>query len=283
MRIRFTKMHGAGNDFVVIDATGDAFAPSAALLRHLSDRHYGVGCDQILVLDPPTSAELDFNYRIYNADGSESGQCGNGARCLARFVREHQLSDRQRLRVRTQTTDLWLEQLDDGQVRVDMGVPVFDPARIPLQAPQRMQTYSFESTQGHVEFGAVSMGNPHAVIRVGDVENAEVQRFGQAFASSPLFPEGVNVGFAEFLSENALKLRVFERGVGETLACGSGVCAAVAIGRQWGLLNHEVTVQARGGQLCVEWAGDGESIHLRGPAQTVFTGELEWEETKDGG
>jgi len=278
MHLRFTKMHGTGNDFVVIDATRARFAPSPALLRRLTDRRFGVGCDQVLVVEAPSEAGVDFDYRIFNADGSEVGQCGNGSRCLARFVAEQGLSDKPRLRVRTRTSILELQRRDDGQVTVDMGAPRFEPRDIPFKAAERRARYVLDVDGQRIEFGAVSMGNPHLVMEVADVDLAPVGTLGPKLEPHPDFPERVNVGFLQIVSRDRVRLRVFERGAGETLACGSGACAAVAVGQSWGRLDPRVTVQVRGGELIIESSGEKQSVLMTGPAQTVFTGELEWNE-----
>lgn len=282
MHLPFAKMHGLGNDFVVIDATrlpvSRLFrAPPPALLHALADRRYGVGCDQVLVIDPPPDSDADFGYRIFNADGSESGQCANGARCLARYVREHGLSRRKRLRVRTATTTMTLELLADGRVRADMGEPRFEPRDIPLAATPRQTRYRLRLANGEtLVYGAVGFGNPHAVIETKDVERAPVERIGRALQEHPAFPQKVNVGFVQFLSRTRARLRVYERGAGETLACGSGACAAMAVGRLWGRLAARAEMQLRGGRLALEWPGAGESLWMTGPAQTVFEGSFRW-------
>lgn len=276
MKLKFTKMHGAGNDFVVIDATRTPFRPTPALLSHLSDRRFGVGCDQVLVVEPADQADVDFNYRIYNADASESGQCGNGARALARFVRENQLSGNDRIRVRTQTSVLELQHLSGGEVRVNMGAPRLEPAQIPLRAESRQLRYPLSLNGQQLEFTAVSMGNPHAVFAVADVEVAPVQQLGPQVQQQPQFPQSVNVGFLQIQDRGHAALRVYERGAGETLACGSGACAAVVAGRLWGQLDEQVTLRVRGGTLKIEWVGEGQPVYLTGPAETVFTGEITW-------
>ena len=277
MKLQFTKMHGAGNDFVVVDATRAPFAPTPALLRRLTDRRFGIGCDQVLVIEPPSVADVDFDYRIYNADGSESGQCGNGARALARYVRESGLSDRDAIRVRTATSTLALEHTGDGLYRVDMGVPRFEPTEIPVDVATRAQRYALTLDGGTVvEIGAVSMGNPHAVLRVDDVATAPVEQIGRLLQAHPSFPQSVNAGFLQIVDRGRARLRVYERGVGETLACGSGACAAAVIGRAWGLLDARVDVQLSGGMLTIEWQGQDSPVRMTGPAETVFTGEIEW-------
>ena len=278
MNLRFTKMHGAGNDFVVIDATREPFKPTPALLAQLGDRRFGVGCDQILVIDPPAAADVDFNYRIYNSDGSESGQCMNGARCFARYVHDHGLTGKREMRIRTRTSTMELQLLADGQVRLNAGVPRLEPKEIPLLAGKRALYYPLKLDDGTpVEIGAVGMGNPHAVLRVEDVESAPVERYGVALQRHASFPESVNVGFLQIIHGGRVALRVYERGAGETLACGSGACAAVVAGRLWGHLRDSVEVAARGGMLVVEWEGEGQPVWLTGPAATVYTGELQWQ------
>jgi len=277
MKLSFTKMQGTGNDFVVIDATARRFEAPPGLLAHLADRRFGVGCDQILVIEAPSTPDVDFDYRIFNADGSEVGQCGNGSRALARYVVERGLTDKRDLRVRTRTATMRLTIEDGHRVRVDMGVPHLDPAEVPLQAAARADRYEVELPgYGRLSFGAVSMGNPHAVLRVDDVEQTPVEVLGPAVQSCGLFPEGVNVGFLQVDGPDRAALRVFERGSGETLACGSGACAAMVVGRLWGLLDAEATLRMRGGDLRLGWAGEGSSVMLAGPAEFVFDGEMEW-------
>lgn len=278
MHLSFTKMHGTGNDFVVIDATRARFAPTPALLRRLTDRRFGVGCDQVLVVEAPSQPDVDFDYRIFNADGSEVGQCGNGSRCLARFVADQGLSDKARLRVRTRTSILELERRDDGQVTVNMSAPRFEPRDIPFNAPTRQARYVREIDGMRIEFGAVSMGNPHLVMLVEDVDRAPVATLGPRLESHPDFPQRVNVGFLQVVSRERVRLRVYERGAGETLACGSGACAAVALGRLWDRLDARVNVEVRGGELMLEWQGENEPVLMTGPTATVFKGELEWNE-----
>ncbi len=277
MKLQFTKMHGAGNDFVVIDATRVPFRPTPALLQRLTDRRFGVGCDQVLVIEAPSTADVDFDYRIFNADGSEVGQCGNGSRALARYVREQGLSAKSAIRVRTRTSVLELRHAHDSLYTVDMGVPRLQPSEIPLQMPAASLHYALSLDDGRtVEFGAASMGNPHAVIRVDDVDTAAVESLGQALQRSTAFPESVNVGFMQILSRTQVRLRVYERGAGETLACGSGACAAVVVGQRWGELDAGVEVSVRGGTLTIEWQGEGHPVLMTGPAETVYRGEIEW-------
>ncbi|MDE2150530.1 MAG: diaminopimelate epimerase [Gammaproteobacteria bacterium] len=272
----FTKMHGLGNDFVVIDATRETFVPDTDWLRRMADRRRGIGFDQLLVLDPPPSAEVDFGYRIYNADGSEVGQCGNGARCLARFALARGLSSQRRLRLATATTRLEVEVRDDDSVSVILPAPEFEPAAIPLATAVASGRYKVQLPGfGEIEFGAVGLGNPHAVIAVADVGRAPVGELGQKLQlCNELFPEGVNVGFAQFGARDRLRLRVYERGAGETEACGSGACAAFAVGRRWGLLDDCAEVELRGGTLRVCWAGDDQPLTMFGPAETVYQGCL---------
>ncbi len=275
MRLKFTKMHGLGNDFVVLDATRAPLELDRAQLRRIADRHFGVGCDQILQVERPRQADTDFYYRIFNADGGEVGQCGNGARCFVRYVREHGLTDKRKIRVGTQGGVIVLRLEADGQVTVDMGVPEFEPSRIPFVAARRALTYPLEIGGGVVEISVVSMGNPHAVQVVADVDRAPVLTEGAQLEIHPRFPERVNAGYLQIVSRSHIRLRVFERGAGETLACGSGACAAVVSGIQRGLLERRVTVTTRGGDLSILWEGEGTPVEMTGPAVTVFEGELE--------
>jgi diaminopimelate epimerase len=277
MKLPFTKMHGAGNDFVVINALAAAFQPTPALLHRLTDRRFGVGCDQVLVVQQPSSAEVDFDYRIFNADGSEVGQCGNGTRALARFIREQNISSADVLRVATATARMTLRHQPDGQVQVDMGAPKLAAADVPLRMADALR-YSL-NIEGYppFSFGAASMGNPHAVMVVEDVDTTPVHEWGALLqAQHEVFPEGVNVGFLQIVTATEAKLRVFERGSGETLACGSGACAAHVIARRWGLLAESAEIAMRGGTLTLHWAGEGQPVLMTGPAVTVFTGEIEW-------
>ncbi len=275
MRLRFTKMQGAGNDFVVVDATRAPFALDAAAVRSLCDRRFGVGCDQVLVVEAPRTPGTDFYYRIFNADGGEVQQCGNGARCFARFVSDRGLATGREIRVETAAGVIVPRLEADGRVTVDMGVPVLEPARIPFLAPARALTYPLEVAGAVREIGAVSMGNPHAVQVVADTEAAPVASEGPAIESHPRFPERVNAGFMQVLDRHAIRLRVYERGSGETLACGTGACAAVVSGILRGLLDSPVRVDTRGGTLSIAWAGEGSPVFMTGPAETVFEGEIE--------
>jgi len=275
MRLAFTKMHGLGNDFIVFDARGPDEVPSAADLRRLADRRTGIGFDQALVLSPPVRPGTDVHYRIFNADGSEVEQCGNGARCIARLVASR-AATRDRTLVMDSPGGLVSARLRaDGLVSVAMGVPDFDPRSLPFDAQREAATYRIDLPSGPVEFGAVSIGNPHAVIRVRSVQDAPVDTVGPAMENHPRFPRRVNVGFLEIVAPDHVRLRVFERGVGETQACGTGACAAVAVGRRHGPLAEEVRVDVPGGRLIVQWPGPGEPIWLTGPAETAFEGQVE--------
>lgn len=272
MRLPFTKMHGLGNDFMVVDATRTPVPLSTEQIQRMADRHRGVGFDQLLVVDAPPSADVDFGYRIFNADGSEVEQCGNGARCFARFVRQQGLTDKDSIRVATRAGRLQLHVLDEEHVEVDMGVPTFEPAAIPFSAAQRQARYDLEVDGARHSVGAVSLGNPHCVLQVEDCAQAPVAELGARIERHPRFPVRVNVGFMEILDRGAIRLRVFERGAGETQACGSGACAAVAVGRLWGLLNERVAVELPGGRLMISWDGESQAIFLAGPAETVYEG-----------
>jgi len=275
MHLKFTKMHGLGNDFVVIDAVRQQVTLSTAQVRFLADRRFGVGCDQLLLVERPQSAGIDFRYRIFNADGGEVEQCGNGARCFARFVRDQGLTEQDTIAVETAAGTITLYIEADGQVRVNMGVPRFNPADIPFVADTRAHDYRLQADDAEVTIGAVSMGNPHAVLQVADTTTAAVDRLGPQLESHPRFPKRVNVGFMQIVDRGHIRLRVYERGAGETLACGTGACAAAVIGRQWGLLDEEVAVALPGGQLIIRWAGEGEPVWMTGPATRVFEGEIE--------
>ncbi|HTP39736.1 MAG TPA: diaminopimelate epimerase [Steroidobacteraceae bacterium] len=276
MRIEFTKMHGLGNDFIVFDLPPGAALPSAAQWRQLSDRHTGIGFDQALILEPPRRADTDAYYRIVNADGSEVEQCGNGVRCIASLLqhRRNGQAGHGTLKLDSPAGLIEARVLADGRVTVNMGVPDFEPAALPLLHSPRALQYSRTVQGATLQFGAVSMGNPHAVLQVVDVASAEVERIGQALQSHPDFPRSVNVGFLQIVSASELRLRVYERGVGETQACGTGACAAVAVGRQLGLLAPEVQVRLPGGVLGVSWEGEGQPLWMTGPAVTAFQGTV---------
>jgi len=275
MRIAFTKMHALGNDFAVFDAP-DGQAPLAAgQLRSLADRHTGIGFDQALVLEPPRRAATDVFYRIFNADGREVEQCGNGARCIAALLAARGAARSGALMLDSPAGRIEARVHPGGQVSVNMGPVRFDPAALPFEAPREADQYPLEVDGDTVQIGAVSIGNPHAVLTVESAETAPVARLGPALEQHPRFPNRVNVGFMEVRDRTHVRLRVYERGVGETLACGTGACAAVAVGRRWGLLDPEVRVSARGGELAVRWGGPGEPIWLSGPAQFAFQGHID--------
>lgn len=275
MLLKFTKMHGLGNDFVVLDALTQPLVLDARQLRFLADRHFGVGCDQILQVEPPRQPDTDFYYRIFNADGGEVEQCGNGARCFVRYVRDKGLTTKTAIRVGTLGGVIVPRLEADGQVTVDMGVPVFEPAQIPFEAPEQALTYTLDVDKKDIEISALSMGNPHAVQIVADVANAPVASQGPLIEAHPRFPQRVNAGYMQIVNRGHVRLRVYERGAGETLACGTGACAAVVAGVRRGLLDPRVRVTTRGGDLGISWAGAGLSVMMTGPAQTVFAGEIE--------
>ena len=275
MRLKFTKMHGLGNDFVVVDATSGPLNLAPEQRRRLADRHFGIGCDQILQIEPARQADTDFYYRIFNADGNEVEQCGNGARCFVRYVHEHGLTAKQEIRVGTLGGVIVPRLEGDGQVTVNMGVPEFEPSRIPFDAPARARAYELSLDGRQVEISALAVGNPHAVQFVPDVDRATVARDGPLIERHPRFPNGVNAGFAQVVDRRHIRLRVYERAVGETLACGTGACAAGVAARTRGLVDERVTVSTRGGDLGISWAGDGSPVTMTGPAATVFEGEIE--------
>ncbi len=274
MLLKFSKMHGLGNDFAVFDFISQRGYITPELVRRIADRRFGVGCDQVLIVEAPEQPDVDFRYRIFNADGSEVEQCGNGARCFARFVREQRLTNKRRIRVQTLSGVIELHVLPDEQVRVDMGAPIFTPADIPFQAAEQASSYLLDVAGQTVEISAVSMGNPHAVLRVDHVDSAPVANLGPAIEQHTRFPRRVNVGFMEVVDPHHIRLRVYERGSGETLACGTGACAAAVSGIQRGLLVSPVRVSLPGGQLHIEWAGDTSPVLMTGPAATVFRGQI---------
>ncbi|MHB1950411.1 MAG: diaminopimelate epimerase [Acidiferrobacteraceae bacterium] len=276
MNVRFTKMHGLGNDFVVLDGVRQSFALDAPRVRRIADRHRGVGCDQLLVVDPPPRPGVDFGYRIFNADGGEVEQCGNGARCFAHFVHDEGLTSRRELVVATRGGLIELRIEPDGQVTVNMGVPDLDPAAVPFEAAHPEIVYALDVAGQTVDVTVLSLGNPHAVQFVQDVDRAPVGTQGPAVVGHPRFPRGVNAGYAELCGRSRLRVRVYERGAGETLACGTGACAAVAAGRLRGLLDERVRVDLRGGPLEVQWAGPGQSLLMTGPATRVYDGIIDW-------
>lgn len=273
--LQFTKMHGLGNDFVVFDAINQSVQLTPAQIRWIADRHYGVGCDQLLLVDrPAVGSNADFKYRIFNADGSEVAQCGNGARCFARFVRDKHLSGKQQILVDTATRQLLLCFDDDGLITVNMGIPQHSPAQIPLLAQSEAKLYPVTIENQAWQFAAVSMGNPHAVVSVADVAQAPVLSLGAQLESHPYFPERANIGFMQVVDRQQIKLRVFERGAGETSACGSGACAAVVVGIEQGLLDNAVKVELPGGELLIKWQGRDKPVFMTGAAVTVFDGQL---------
>ena len=274
MRLKFTKMQGLGNDFVVIDAVNQSVCLSPAQRRLLADRHFGVGCDQILLVEGAVG-DADFRYRIYNADGGEVEQCGNGARCFVRYVHDRGMTQKNEIRVET-SGGLIIPRLEaNGEVSVNMGMPKFEPQQIPCIAEKRAMTYSIDISGRQVEISAVSLGNPHAVQLVEDVDGAPVITEGALIENHPSFPKRVNAGYMQVVDRTHIRLRVYERGAGETLACGTGACAAVVIGIERGLLQSTVQVNMRGGDLTVRWEGEGQPVWMTGPAVTVFDGEIE--------
>lgn len=274
MHFHFSKMHGLGNDFMVVDCITQNIFFSPDLIRRLADRHTGVGFDQLLVVEAPYDPETDFHYRIFNADGSEVEQCGNGARCFARFVRMKGLTNRYSISVSTKKGKMILNIEDDDQVTVNMGIPEFEPNKIPFKAKQMEKTYILRAEDKTLFCGAVSMGNPHVVTVVDDVVATDVDTLGPLLESHERFPERVNAGFMQVLSRSEVNLRVYERGAGETQACGSGACGAVAVGIIQGLLAETVTVNLPGGSLNISWKGPGNPLYMTGPATHVFDGQL---------
>ncbi len=284
--MKFTKMHGAGNDFVVLDAVRQTLNLTPDLIRRLADRHFGVGADQVLIVEPPENPANDFRYRIFNQDGSEVEQCGNGARCFAQYVVQSGLSDKTKLRVETQAGVITPQLEASGRVVVDMGLPgfteaavQFDAANLNTRQVNKIIFYTIELPealqikQPTVEFSVVSMGNPHAVILVESLAQAPVQKLGKYLEHHPRFAAKINVGFLQVVDRSAAGLRVWERGAGETLACGTGACAAAVVGMQMGVFDHQVNIQKRGGLLTIGWQGEGAPVYMTGPAQTVFEGE----------
>jgi diaminopimelate epimerase len=274
MRLRFTKMHGIGNDFIVIDAINQRVNLSSEQIQRLSDRRFGIGCDQLLIVEAPKSPDADFYYRIFNYDGSEVENCGNGARCFAKFVRDRQLTGKSTIVVDTLCGRMSLHIQKHNLVSVDMGVPILEPAAIPYRANQRQTTYPLKLSDDIITISAVSMGNPHAVTVVDNVSTAAVTSQGPEIEAHSDFPNKVNAGFMAIKSRQEIDLRVYERGAGETLACGTGACAAVVAGRLQNLLDASVVVNLPGGALTIEWAGDGHSVMMSGPAVSVFHGQV---------
>lgn len=274
MLVNFSKMHGLGNDFLVLDNVTQNVYLSNEQIKQLADRNFGVGFDQLLVVEPPYDPDLDFHYRIYNADGSEVGQCGNGARCFARFVQLKGLTNKSKIKVSTQSGKMTLFVERDGNITVSMPVPQFEPSKIPFTAQKAEGTYILRCNEETVLCGTVSMGNPHCVITVDSIKDAPLETLGAALSVHERFPEDVNVGFMEVVSPEFIKLRVYERGAAETLACGSGACAAVVIGQIQKKLAKQVTVELPGGQLKVFWKGPGNPVKMTGPAVHVFDGQI---------
>ncbi len=269
-------MHGLGNDFVMLNAIAQRFAPTPAQCRFIGDRRFGIGCDQILLVEPARLPGTDFHYRIFNRDGSEVEQCGNGARCFAGFVRDQGLTDKDVIDVGTAAGAIRLFVQPDGQIRVNMGRPRFAPAEIPFAAEREAPTYSLDVGGRHLTIGAVSMGNPHAVLAVDSVDDAPVADWGPQIEHHPRFPRRVNVGFMQVVDTENLRLRVFERGTGETLACGTGACAAAVVARRLGMVGSAVRVRLPGGDLVIEWDGSEQApVWMTGPATRVFHGEIE--------
>ncbi len=275
MQLRFTKMHGLGNDFVVIDAVTEPFEPTMEQVRTLADRNFGIGFDQLLLVEPPRNEETDFRYRIWNADGGEVEQCGNGARCFARFVRDKGLTEKDEVVVETASGVIRLKIQPNGWISVNMGEPILQPEQIPFIAPSEATRYTLDVEGEDLEVGAVSMGNPHVVVTVEKLSDELVNRLGLRLESHPRFPQRVNAGFMEIKNRSEINLRVYERGIGETLACGTGTCAAVVSGILQGALEQEVTAHLRGGDLSIRWAGTGSPVIMTGPAETVFEGVIE--------
>ena len=275
MPIPFSKMHGAGNDFVVLDGVSRPIHLTPSIIRRLADRHFGIGCDQVLLVERPTVEGADFRYRIFNADGGEVEQCGNGARCFVRFVRDKRLTSKDKIAVETLSGMIYPRLEPDGGVTVNMGVPRFEPADVPFEASARATVYDLTIDGHSVSVSVLSMGNPHAVQLVPEVDSAPVNTQGPMIERHPRFPRRVNAGYMQIVDRRQILLRVYERGAGETLACGSGACAAVVAGRQRGLLDDKVDVKLLGGTLRVSWAGEGQPVWMTGPAVTVFEGTIE--------
>jgi len=274
MPVKFTKMHGAGNDFVMIDTISQRIKLRPRDIRLIADRRRGIGCDQVLLVEPPGQADADFRYRIFNADGSEAEQCGNGARCFARFVRHRRLTHLKKIVVEAGDSLMTLTLRENHEVEVDMGAPIFAPEHIPFTRDEEALEYDLFAGGEQIRIGALSMGNPHAVLKVPAVDDGSLERLGEAIRSHTDFPQGTNAGFMEVVDRNNIKLRVFERGVGETQACGSGACAAVVYGRRLGWLDEQVTVELTGGKLTISWAGGDNSVHMTGPTAISFEGTV---------
>jgi len=275
MMLSFAKMHGLGNDFMVVDGVSQQVYFNEGQVRKLADRHRGIGFDQLLLIEPPPQPDVDFHYRIFNADGSEVAQCGNGARCLTRFAREMGLTWKHKLRLSTMRGILNAQITRNGLVSVEMGVPQLLPEQIPLRYAQQEKIYRVTVDGIGYEFGAVSMGNPHCVLTVEDITTVDVDKIGRALTAHNLFPEGVNVGFMQVIGDDEIRLRVYERGVGETLACGSGACASAVVGRLQHQMRQKLRVFLPGGHLHIEWPGEGHPVRMMGPAEIVYQGYIE--------
>ena len=273
MPVKFTKMHGLGNDFVLIDAVKQNIKVTPRLAKRLANRNLGIGCDQVLVLEPPSTKNVDFDYRIFNADGTEVEQCGNGARCLGRYIFDQRLSGKRSLLLKTKNRVMEIQSKPQKLISVNMLAPIFEPTKIPFQAERPETVYSLEADEIHL-VSVLSMGNPHAVIQVADINTAPVKEVGQRLQKHQRFPESVNVGFMQIIDRQRIKLRVFERGVGETQACGSGACAAAVAAIQQELVDHRISVELQGGELTIEWGGDSQPVLMTGPAVTVFHGQI---------
>ncbi|NVJ59169.1 MAG: diaminopimelate epimerase [Gammaproteobacteria bacterium] len=275
MLISFAKMQGLGNDFMVVDTISQPIYFNESQIRKLADRHFGIGFDQLLLVEPPQQPNTDFHYRIFNADGKEVEQCGNGARCLARFVKTMGLTWKYKLRISTMKGIISARLHKDGNVTVDMGMPNFSPDKIPLRYAERAKEYNIEAEGVRYSVGSVSMGNPHCVYEVNDIKQAPVAKIGPLLCEHNVFPQKANVGFVERVSEKEINLRVYERGVGETLACGTGACAAVAVGISQQKLSNKVKVNLPGGRLTIDWEGENHPLYMTGPAEFVFEGQIE--------
>jgi len=274
MLLRFTKMHGLGNDFMVVDLISQRVHLSPEQIRYLGNRNTGVGFDQLLLVETPQSPNVDFRYRIFNSNGTEVEHCGNGARCFAKFVHDQRLTGKRDISVQTSNGRIMLKMRDDHAVEVDMGEPVLQPDQVPFEATTQAPSYSLEQDGHNYTLGVVSMGNPHAVLVVDDVASAPVFELGSKLEQHPRFPNKANIGFMQIINRNTIKLRVFERGVGETKACGTGACAAVVVGQQQGLLDTNVTTQLTGGNLAIQWQGPGHHLFMDGPATHVYEGQI---------
>ncbi len=274
MQTRFTKMHGLGNDFVVLDAVRQSIRLTTDIIKRIADRNLGIGCDQVLVIEPPTDRNIDFNYRIFNCDGSEVEQCGNGARCIGRYIKDQQLSGKKTLRIKTKNRVMEITTTTKNMITANMGEPSFIPADIPLDSEQQNDLYSIDINNSSLKIAALSVGNPHAVLQVDNIDQADVETIGSLIQKHSLFPESVNVGFMQIIDRQNLALRVYERGVGETQACGSGACAAAVAAIKQGLVDKTIEIKLLGGKLTIEWQGEGQPILMTGPAETVFHGKI---------